>query len=50
MDNTTFYFACAMDFRNRADRYRRLAPLYQPDVTAVLMSMANDLEAAADAL
>jgi len=50
MDNTTFDFACAVDFRIRADRYRRLARLYQPDVATVLLSMANDLEAAAATL
>jgi len=48
MDNTTFDYACALDFRMRATRYRKLAVLYPPDVTAMLMSMANDLEAAAD--
>jgi len=50
MDDTTFDYACAVDFRMRAARYRRLARLYQPDVATVLMSMADDLEAAADAL
>jgi hypothetical protein len=50
MDNTTFDFACAVDFRMRAARYRRLARLYPPGVAAVLTSVANDLEAAADAL
>ncbi len=50
MDNTTFDFACAMDFRMRAARYRRLARLYPPDVAAVMTSVADDLEAAAEAL
>ncbi len=50
MDNTTFDYACAMDFRIRADRYRRLARLYQPGVATVLTSIANDLDAAADAI
>jgi hypothetical protein len=50
MDNTTFDYACAMDFRIRAARYRRLASLYQPDVAAVVIGVANDLEAAADEL
>jgi len=50
MDDTTFDYACAVDFRTRAARYRRMASLYQPDVTAILMSMANDQEAEPDAL
>jgi hypothetical protein len=50
MDNTTFDFACAMDFRMRAARYRRLARLYPSDVAAVMTSVADDLEAAAEAL
>ncbi len=50
MDNTTFDYACAVDFRTRAARYRRLARLYQPDVATVLIAVANDLEAAADVL
>ncbi len=50
MVNTTFDFACAMDFRIRAARYRRLARLYPPDVAAVMTSVADDLEAAADGL
>jgi hypothetical protein len=50
MDNTTFDYACAVDFRMRAARYRRLARLYQPEVATALTSMADNLEAAAEAL
>ncbi len=50
VDDTTLDFACAVDFRIGAARCRRLARLYQLDVATVLISMANDLEAAADAL
>ncbi len=34
----------------RAARYRRLARLYPSDVAAVMTSVADDLEAAAEAL
>jgi len=34
----------------RAVRYRRLASLYRPDVAIALASMADELEAAAEAL
>ncbi len=50
MDDATFDYACAADFRMRAARYRRLAALDQPDMRAFLVSMADNLEAAADAL
>ncbi len=50
MDDTAPVYARAADLRIGATRYRRLAALYQPDVAAVLMSMAKELEAAGDAL